>query len=225
MVNANGRTIDCRSPRNQKTAQRESARSVRSRRYAALRRDRSHLGLRRHFTRSDSEKGRGPESVERILVQQIRQDRQSLRRLRFRSLSKTIAAVPRSIVWPLDDREENATAPGGMRRARLSRGFGLERIPAIAKRLWNQTTGRLKAGLEIAGAHLYSRDQSRDRPRRTHRHETLRGNSGRGDCRPGECIESRHLLCGPRSRRKEGNYSSGYQIRVRNHRWRVASNR
>src|SRR6266513_1029397 len=56
-----------RAARHFQTPQRQSPRSLRSRRRASLRRHRSSLGLRRYSARSDSAERRGPESDFRIL--------------------------------------------------------------------------------------------------------------------------------------------------------------
>ena len=53
----------------------------------------------------------------------------------FRRVSEGIAAVSRAARRAFDDREENQAVAGGMRGARLSRGFGLEGISGIAERL------------------------------------------------------------------------------------------
>src|SRR6266403_120631 len=99
-----------------------------------------------------------------------------------------------------------------MRGAWLSGWFRLEGISGIAERLRDQAAGRTQAGVAIAGTNFHPRDESRNRSRREHRHETMRRDSRRRISRTREKAQPGHLFTRPRTRRPVWNYRGGHEI-------------
>src|SRR6266511_410523 len=90
-----------------------------------------------------------------VLVQPFRQHSEPPCYGGFRKVPKGIASVPGATRWTVDDRKENEAARGGVRSARLSGWFWLERISGIAERLWNRASGRTKTSLAFTEANLH----------------------------------------------------------------------
>src|SRR5206468_5688015 len=107
------------------------------------------------FGRPNPAQGRSAQPNFCVLVQAVWRCSESPRHGEFRRVPGRSAGVSRAACRTLDDRKENETAAGRMRRARLSRGFRLERISAIAERLRNQASSRTKARIAIARTNLY----------------------------------------------------------------------
>ena len=136
-----------RSSRNQETSQRQGPGSFRSRRHLALRRDRSALGFRRRFCpipfppRARCSISFPPFGSNDSTTSTIISSR------RTSSSSRPSCAVSRATRRPLDDREKDEAARGGVRRARLSGRFRLEENIRKSQSVCGI---KLPAGLQLA---------------------------------------------------------------------------
>ena len=172
-------------------AARQGSRRLRSRRTPAHRRHRSHLGIRLHPRIGHSRQGQGPHAAVGVLV---RPDRRrpgaaSPRLDRRRTTSPPSPAAPGRAARPVDAGEEDRSAAGRVRRARIYRpdlAGRTTRRPARSAAL------QLPAGPDrevgpAAGAHFHARDEGRVRPRREHQRS-----AGRRDRRPrADCAAAR----------------------------------
>ena len=167
-----------RSSRNQKTSQRQGPRSLRSRRHAALRRDRSALRVRRDFARSDSEQGRGPESALRLLVQQVRQrSRITLSPTDFDEFPKQLQPFREQLAGrSMIVRKTKPLAVECVVRGYLA-GSGWKEYQESQSVCGIKLPAGLQLASQLARTDFHALDQGRDRPRREHRHETMRADS------------------------------------------------
>src|SRR5262245_48295901 len=99
-----------------------------------------------------------------------------------------------------------------MRGARLSGWFRLEGISGIADRLRYEAANVTKAGIAVTGTNFHPRDESPNRSRREHRHETMRRNSRRRISRAREKAQPRYLFARPRACRPVWNYRGRHEI-------------
>ena len=155
-----------RSSRPGQTAQRQGARSFRPRRDLAFRRDRPPLRLRRHSARPDPGQRRGPEPNLRFLV------RANSTRAKNHFVTADFARFPTELQpfraatgRALDDRAQDQTAAGRVRRARLSRRLRLEGLSGDGQRSAGTNCQLACTGVGVTGAHLHALDQERSRPR------------------------------------------------------------
>src|SRR5439155_25069042 len=95
------------------------------------------------------------------LVQALSQDRQSLYHRALRRLPEAVTAVSGTARRTLGDCAKGEAISGGVRRARLSGGLGLERISGVAKCVWREIAARVEARFAIADANLHSGDKKR----------------------------------------------------------------